>query len=71
VPALRQRKEDIPMLVDIFVKRLRGEGRQTNLHYRQKCDGALPAYPWPGNIRELQNIIERSVILCRRKHPVD
>jgi transcriptional regulator with GAF, ATPase, and Fis domain len=64
VPPLRERKEDIPMLVEYFVKRyaekLGKHIRKIDKHTLELCQ----AYPWPGNIRELQNIIERSVILC-------
>ena len=64
VPPLRNRKEDIPMLVEYFVKRYAGKaGKQINRidkNTLKRCQ----SYHWPGNIRELQNIIERSVILC-------
>jgi DNA-binding NtrC family response regulator/PAS domain-containing protein len=64
VPALRQRKEDIPMLVEYFVKRYAEKaGKQIGKIDKNTMELCL-AYPWPGNIRELQNIIERSVILC-------
>jgi DNA-binding NtrC family response regulator/PAS domain-containing protein len=64
MPPLRQRKEDIPMLVEYFVKRYAEKvGKQ--IHKIDKNTMELcQTYPWPGNIRELQNIIERSVILC-------
>ena len=64
VPPLRERQEDIPMLVEYFVKRYAEKMgkhiRKIDKHTLDLCQ----AYPWPGNIRELQNIIERSVILC-------
>jgi DNA-binding NtrC family response regulator/PAS domain-containing protein len=64
VPALRQRKEDIPMLVEYFVKRYAEKaGKQIYKIDKNTMELCL-AYLWPGNIRELQNIIERSVILC-------
>jgi len=63
VPPLRKRKEDIPMLVEYFVKRYAEKAgkhiRKIDMNTLQMCQ----SYPWPGNIRELQNIIERSVIL--------
>jgi PAS domain S-box-containing protein len=63
VPPLRERKEDIPMLVEYFVKRYaENVGKQIckiDLNTLELCQ----AYSWPGNIRELQNIVERSVIL--------
>jgi len=63
VPALRERKEDILMLVEYFVQRY---ATQAGKHIRaidRKTLDLLQSYDWPGNIRELQNIIERSVIL--------
>jgi len=64
VPPLRKRKEDIPMLVEYFVKRYAEKAgkqiRKIDNSTLERCQ----SYPWPGNIRELQNIVERSVILC-------
>src|SRR5436309_405759 len=64
VPPLRKRKEDIPMLVEYFVKRYAEKAgkqiRKIDRNTLEECQ----SYPWPGNIRELQNIVERSVILC-------
>jgi PAS domain S-box-containing protein len=63
VPPLRQRKEDIPMLVEYFVKRYAEKaGKQISKIDKNTLMLCL-SYRWPGNIRELQNIIERSVIL--------
>jgi PAS domain S-box-containing protein len=63
VPPLRKRKEDIPMLVEYFVKRyaekVGKQIRKIDMNTLELCQ----SYPWPGNIRELQNIVERSVIL--------
>jgi formate hydrogenlyase transcriptional activator len=64
VPALRQRKEDIPMLVEYFVKRYAEKAKKEITRIDRKTLKLCQAYDWPGNIRELQNIIERSVILC-------
>jgi PAS domain S-box-containing protein len=64
VPPLRKRKEDIPMLVEYFVKRyVEKTGKQIRKIDKNTLD-LCQSYPWPGNIRELQNIIERSMILC-------
>src|SRR5438093_1369022 len=64
VPPLRKRKEDIPMLVEYFVKSYAEKAgkqiRKIDNSTLERCQ----SYPWPGNIRELQNIVERSVILC-------
>src|SRR2546422_4200598 len=64
VPPLRERRDDIPLLVNAFVKRY---AEKAGKHIRTIDKNALElcqSYPWPGNIRELQNIVERSVILC-------
>jgi DNA-binding NtrC family response regulator/PAS domain-containing protein len=64
VPPLRQRKEDIAMLVEYFVKRYAEKAGKQIYKIDKNTMELCQAYPWPGNIRELQNIIERSVILC-------
>ncbi len=64
VPSLRERKEDIPLLVEYFIDRY---ARKFGKHFKnveKRTLQVLQSYPWPGNIRELQNVIERSVILC-------
>jgi formate hydrogenlyase transcriptional activator len=63
VPPLRQRKEDIPMLVEYFVKRYAEKARKQITRIDKNTLKLCQTYSWPGNIRELQNIIERSVIL--------
>ena len=64
VPPLRKRREDIPILVEYFVKRF-AEKMAKRIHRIDKHTLELcERYSWPGNIRELQNIVERSVILC-------
>jgi formate hydrogenlyase transcriptional activator len=64
VPPLRQRKEDIAMLVEYFVKRYAAKARKHISKIDRNTLQLCQSYHWPGNIRELQNIIERSVILC-------
>jgi PAS domain S-box-containing protein len=64
MPTLRQRKEDIPMLVEYFVKRYAEKARKQISKIDKNTLKLCESYHWPGNIRELQNIIERSVILC-------
>jgi len=64
VPPLRNRKEDIPMLVEYFVKRYADKARKQISKIDKGTLELCKSYSWPGNIRELQNIIERSVILC-------
>jgi formate hydrogenlyase transcriptional activator len=63
IPPLRARREDVPALVNHFVElSVRRTGRQVDC-IPQETMAALCSYPWPGNIRELQNLIERAVIL--------
>jgi len=64
VPPLRQREEDIPMLVEYFVKRYAEKARKGISKIDKNTLTLCQSYDWPGNIRELQNIVERSVILC-------
>jgi formate hydrogenlyase transcriptional activator len=64
VPPLRYRKQDIPMLVEYFVKRYAEKARKQITKIDKNTLKLCESYAWPGNIRELQNIVERSVILC-------
>ncbi len=64
VPALRQRKEDIPLLVEYFVDRYASKAGKKITAIDKRSLELLQSYSWPGNIRELQNVIERSVIVC-------
>jgi formate hydrogenlyase transcriptional activator len=65
VPALRERPEDIPLLAEYWASRYsRGVGKVIR-RIDESAMAALCAYPWPGNIRELQNVVERAVILAR------
>jgi PAS domain S-box-containing protein len=64
MPALRERRADIPLLVEYFIDRYARKAGKNIKRVNKKTLEALQSYPWPGNIRELQNVIERSVILC-------
>jgi len=64
VPPLRQRKEDIPLLVEYFVDRYASKAGKKITAINKRSLELLKSYAWPGNIRELQNVIERSVIIC-------
>jgi len=66
VPPLRQRKEDIGILADHFVKKYSREFKKDVRGLSRGALLALQAYDWPGNVRELENVIERSVALARR-----
>jgi len=63
VPPLRERKEDIPLLVEYFVERYASQVGKRLTGISKQSMGLLQSYKWPGNIRELQNVIERSVII--------
>jgi PAS domain S-box-containing protein len=64
IPPLRQRKEDIPLLAQFFLEQYaRGLGKEFT-SIQNEAMRMLQEYDWPGNIRELRNIIERAVILC-------
>ena len=65
IPPLRERKEDIPLLADFFLKKFNGELKKNIKALTSESMGLLAEYFWPGNVRELQNVIERSVVLCK------
>ena len=64
IPPLRERREDIALLVEYFIDRYARKVGKNIRDISKKTLQLLQAYPWPGNIRELQNVIERSVLLC-------
>jgi PAS domain S-box-containing protein len=68
MPPLRERTEDIPLLVGYFIDRLSRKAGKSFQTVNKKSLDLLQAYPWPGNIRELQNVIERSVIVCESEN---
>ncbi len=65
LPALRERKEDIPLLVNHFLQKSNRENRKRIPYISEDAMEYLMGYPWPGNVRELENAIERAVVLCR------
>jgi formate hydrogenlyase transcriptional activator len=64
IPPLRARPEDISMLVEYFIDRYASQAGKKIRHISKHTMELLQSYSWPGNIRELQNVIERSIILC-------
>lgn len=64
VPPLRNRVEDIPTLVEYFIQRYASQAGKNISCIGQRTMTLFQSYSWPGNIRELQNVIERSVVLC-------
>jgi DNA-binding NtrC family response regulator len=65
VPPLRERREDIPLLVDHVLKRLKRRGMERVKAVSPEAMRCLMEYPWPGNIRELENILERGMVCAR------
>ena len=65
LPPLRERREDIPLLIEYFVGRYARRMKKRIKEIPTRAVEAMTAWPWPGNIRELQNLIERAVILTR------
>jgi DNA-binding NtrC family response regulator len=63
LPPLRQRKEDIPLLVDFFLTKYSEENERPRRKMTPEALRALLSYSWPGNVRELENVVERSVVL--------
>jgi transcriptional regulator with PAS, ATPase and Fis domain len=64
IPPLRERQEDIPLLVEYFIAHFARKAGKSFRGINKKTLDLLLSYPWPGNIRELQNVVERSVIVC-------
>jgi two-component system response regulator AtoC len=65
LPPLRERKEDIPLLAEHFLHKFAAENRKEVTEFSPEVIESLLAYDWPGNIRELENSIERAIILSR------
>lgn len=64
VPALRDRKDDIPLLVEFFLKQIAEELNLAPVNFDKAALKTLQDWKWPGNIRELRNVVERLMILC-------
>lgn len=73
MPPLRERKEDILLLAENFLKRFSEEMGKEIVGLSEKVKKIMLNYSWPGNVRELENIMERAIILCQNKiiHPED
>jgi len=68
LPPLRERKEDIPLLIDHFLKIYNEKNRRDVHGFHPRALDAMMRYTWPGNIRELENVVERAVILARDEY---
>ena len=68
IPALRERREDIPELADFFLKRVNHETKKQVRGFTTASMNALYSYSWPGNVRELENVVERAVVISRDEY---
>jgi transcriptional regulator with GAF, ATPase, and Fis domain len=71
VPPLRERRADVPLLVDFFFKRFCATHEKQPSGFTQDAVAVLIAHPYPGNVRQLEHMIERAVILADQDHPID
>jgi two-component system response regulator HydG len=65
LPPLRERREDIPVLAEFFLKKFNEENQKKLAGFSAEANDFLMKYEWPGNIREMENAVERAVILAR------
>lgn len=71
IPALRERRDDIPLLVEHFLKKFQAQYQKRIPGISDKARQALMEYNWPGNIRELENMVERGIILTDNNQLID
>jgi DNA-binding NtrC family response regulator len=64
LPPLRERAEDLPQLVQMFVQHYAAQNHRDVVGVDDDCMMALQSHPWPGNVRQLRNVIERALIVC-------
>jgi two-component system response regulator HydG len=67
VPSLRDRKDDIPLLVEHFIEKYSHETTKRVDHVNREAMALLQAHDWPGNVRELENAVERAVVLSKSR----
>ena len=65
IPSLRERKDDIPLLMHNFLREYNIENEKNILRFDNKAKAAMIKYSWPGNIRELKNCVESAVVMCK------
>jgi two-component system response regulator AtoC len=66
LPPLRERKMDIPLLIQFFINKYRRSTGKPGINFDDQAMDALVAYNWPGNVRELENVIQRAVVMARK-----
>ena len=71
IPPLRDRREDIPLLVQHFLQRLAADGGKAPATVSQEAMRRLMAYPWPGNVRQLENAVERAVAFSHGRSQIE
>ena len=71
LPALRERRDDVPLLVQHFLQRLASESGRGTMTVSQEALRRLMAYPWPGNVRQLENAVERAVAFSNGRSHID
>jgi DNA-binding NtrC family response regulator len=64
LPSLRERRDDVPLLVQHFLEKYGEENERRNIEVTPEALDLMMEYDWPGNVRELENVIERAVVLC-------
>jgi DNA-binding NtrC family response regulator len=64
LPPLRERVEDLPQLIQMFIQHYAAQNHRDVVGADEECMAALQAHPWPGNVRQLRNVIERAMIVC-------
>jgi two-component system, NtrC family, response regulator HydG len=65
IPSLRERREDVMLLAETFVRRFAAKNQRTLKGFTDAARSTLENYAFPGNVRELEHVIERAVVLCR------
>jgi DNA-binding NtrC family response regulator len=71
LPPLRERREDIPLLVQHFIQRLSADSGRPPVKVSQEAMRRLMAHPWPGNVRQLENAVERGVAFTQGRGQID
>ncbi|MFH0946560.1 MAG: sigma 54-interacting transcriptional regulator [Planctomycetota bacterium] len=71
LPPIRERPEDVPLLIRHFQDELLGEGASDRVRFSKKALALLESYSWPGNVREIQNLVKRLTLLCGDQETID